>query len=73
VRRLSKRSSDLVWQMVLVDRELLERAVRTTHATGPSEAIDRALTLAMRREGRPGGRPRGRRAREEELAACRVH
>lgn len=72
MRRPSKRSSDFVWQLVLVDRELLERTVRTTQATGPSEAIDRALTLAMRRAERPQGWPRGR-AREEKLAGYRVH
>ena len=46
----------LAWEVVLVDRALLELVKQTLRASSTSEAIDRALSLAAReaelREGR---------------------
>lgn len=39
----------LEWQLVLVDPQLLRRAERLLRATGPSDAIDRALQLVASR------------------------
>jgi len=38
----------LAWEVVLVDRALLELVKQTLRASSTSEAIDRALTLAAR-------------------------
>ena len=45
----------LEWQLVLVNPALLRRAQRVLRASGPSDAIDRALEQAV--FGRSGGRP----------------
>jgi hypothetical protein len=41
-------TTTLAWEVVLVDRALLELVKQTLRASSTSEAIDRALTLAAR-------------------------
>jgi hypothetical protein len=49
-------TTELAWEVVLIDRALLELVKQTLRASSTSEAIDRALSLAAReaelREGR---------------------
>jgi hypothetical protein len=41
-------TTELAWEVVLIDRALLELVKQTLRASSTSEAIDRALTLAAR-------------------------
>ena len=63
-----KGAREFVWQMVLVDRDLLEQARKATDAVGVSEAIDRALLLAAVGPNRRGPRPV-----EDRATTLRVH
>jgi hypothetical protein len=73
VGKRPKATTEFVWQVVLVDRDLLERAKRATDARGASEAIDRALLLAVERTTDRRTERRGRRPAEGQAASLQLH